>query len=304
MLSSRGLVRLATTVGARAGISSRRFALCTSTSTSFAWALCAAASSGRLFVIEPGHGPEAELGRGDGEHPRAGAEVGERSRGLTRLVESQEELEAHLRRGVGAGAERLARIDRDVDLRVGIGLGPRGPHAQPSHPDGLVKVAPAVSPVVGDLRRADLHQALARRGFQGRDRGQLSRRAVDRVLHVGGAALLLHASRRQLDQLGEHLLGHLGAAANRQPNHPVLGLLAPAAAQSRAPPGAAVDVEVGLVERALQRLGQLDLIGVEASGHHHAKHDVQVAAGTAPKTGKALALQRDVLAGLGAGSTP
>ena len=49
--------------------------------------------------------------------------------------------------------------------------------------------------------------AVAGRRAQRRQRGQLARRAVDRVLDVVAAVDLLDARRRELEQLGEHDLG-------------------------------------------------------------------------------------------------
>ena len=48
--------------------------------------------------------------------------------------------------------------------------------------------------------------------------GQLALRAVDRVLDPAGPGLLLDPARRQLQQLGEHALGGVRAAADGEPD--------------------------------------------------------------------------------------
>ena len=152
-----------------------------------------------------------------------------------------------LRGRVGAGAERLAGIDRrrpTSAARRRRAVLPGRPHDEPAAADRdrLVEVAPAVGPVVGDLGRADLDQARRRRpprasGSSGSSPG----RPVDRVLDPLAAALLLDPARRQLEQLGEHALGVLGAAADGEPDHP-------------------------LVERLVQALGELALLAAELRG--------------------------------------
>src|SRR5690606_30931319 len=84
----------------------------------------------------------------------------------------------------------------------------------------LVEVAPAVGPVVGDLGGADLDPAGADRGVDLAQLRQLPLAAVDRVLDVAGAALLLDPVRRQHGQLGQHQLRLLGSAADREADQP------------------------------------------------------------------------------------
>ena len=88
---------------------------------------------------------------------------------------------------VSAGAERLAGIDHDVDVSASRAGGPvsqDGRHHDPAagDRDRLVEVAPAVGPVVGDLGRADLDQAVAGGRLELGQLRQLAGRAVDRVL--------------------------------------------------------------------------------------------------------------------------
>ena len=97
-----------------------------------------------------------------------------------------------------------------------------------------MEVLPAVRPVVGDLGRGDRDQAVAGDRLEIRQRRQLAGGAVDRVLDVAVAPLLLDPSRGQLDQVGEHPLGELRTAANGEPDH--LPRLARARRRERQPP--------------------------------------------------------------------
>ena len=81
-----------------------------------------------------------------------------------------------------------------------------------------MEVAPAICPVVRDLGRGDLDQPIASHRLELRKRGQLPGRAVDRVLDVIAAVLLLDPAGRQFRELGEDSLGELRAAANREPD--------------------------------------------------------------------------------------
>ena len=77
----------------------------------------------------------------------------------------------------------------------------------------FVEVLPAVGPVVGDLGRDHLDQAVARRRLDLAQLRQLALAAVDRVLDVAGPALLLDPVGRQHGQLGEDDLGLLGRSS-------------------------------------------------------------------------------------------
>ena len=150
-------------------------------------ALAAAASiAGALVVVAVDRVP-AELGGGDREHAGAGAEVGQRAARPRRPPPARAELEAEAGGRVGAGAEGAAGVDDEVD-RALARLLPGGAQPEPlADQQRLVEVLPAVGPVVGDLGRADLDQALARRGLDLAQLRQLPLAAVDRVLDVARA---------------------------------------------------------------------------------------------------------------------
>jgi hypothetical protein len=123
---------------------------------------------------------------------------------------------------MGAGAERLSGIDDHVQrLRLGR-FAPLGPDhdAAVSENGGLVKVSPAVGPVVRDLLRADLDETGSGRGLNFAEVGKLTFGPVDGVLDPTRSVLLLHPSGGKLHQLGEDYLRLVRAAANRQPDHP------------------------------------------------------------------------------------
>ena len=145
----------------------------------------------RRLAVAADHRRPAELRRRDREHAGAGAEVDERAVRLARVGELEQQLQAHAGGRVGAGPERLARVHADVHRAGGAGrVLPGGPDDEPAagDRDRLVEVAPAVGPVVGDLGRADLDQALAGGGLEAGELGQLARRAVDRVLDIPGGS--------------------------------------------------------------------------------------------------------------------
>ena len=76
-----------------------------------------------------------------------------------------------------------------------------------------VELAPALGPVVGDLRGRHLDQRAAGRRAQVGQRGSSPGGAVDRVLDDASPSVdLLDAARRELEQLGEHELGVCRAA--------------------------------------------------------------------------------------------
>ena len=142
---------------------------------------------------------------------------------LARVGELEQELEAEPRGRVGAGAERLAGVDDDVDRPrhpVPPPL-PGRPHDDPpaGDRDRLVEVAPAVGPVVGDLGRADLDQAVAGRGLEVGQR-RAARRAARRSRTRPSRRPRSSSTPpgRELEQLGEHALGELGLAADGEPD--------------------------------------------------------------------------------------
>ena len=126
-----------------------------------------------------------------------------------------------------------------------------------------------------------------------RQRRQLAGGAVDRVLDVTPAALLLHPSRGQLDQVGEHPLGELRMAANGEADH--LPRLARARRREREPPS---PPRVRRAQRLVQPLGQLPLLLAQVGGHVDVEHHVLVAARRAAQRWQPHAPQDDVLAGL------
>ena len=115
------------------------------------------------------------------------------------------------------GAERLPGVDHDVQRCRPCRL-PGRAHGQAVVDDQrAVEAAPALRPVIGDVRGRDLDQRPAGGGLQIRELGQLPGGAIDGVLdHVPIELGLLHPARGQLEQLGEHQLG-VGAAARGRP---------------------------------------------------------------------------------------
>jgi hypothetical protein len=171
-------------------------------------------------MVVAGDRVPAELGRRYREDARAGAEVGQRAGGLAGGGQLEQVLEAEAGGRVGAGAEGSAGVDDDID-RALAGRLPGGAEPEAvADEQRLVEVLPAVGPVVGHPRRDQLDQAVAGRGLDLAQLGQLALAAVDRVLDVALAALLLDAVGRQHGQLGEHLLGQLGDAADREADQP------------------------------------------------------------------------------------
>ncbi len=83
-----------------------------------------------------------------------------------------------------------------------------------------MEVLPAVRPVVGDLGRDHLDQAVAGRRLDLTELRQLALAAVDRVLDVARPALLLDAVGSEHGQLGEDDLGLLGRAADGEADQP------------------------------------------------------------------------------------
>ena len=175
-------------VGARGAGDSRTFSRRSSSSTPLTGGVLGRGLDRGRLAVEPQHWRPAELCGADGEHARAGAEIDERAERLTAIGELEQEAQTELRRGVRPGAERLAGVDADSQraypghlLRFasgGAGVGrrdrlPRRKHhnAAVADRDRPVEVAPAVGPVVGDLGRADLDQAVASRSLEVRQLG-------------------------------------------------------------------------------------------------------------------------------------
>src|SRR5690349_4572681 len=93
--------------------------------------------------------------------------------------------------------------------------------ANPQPPGDLdrpVEVAPALGPVVRDLSGPDLDQRAARSGLEVRQRRQLARRSVDRVLDDVAEIDLLDTGGRQLQQLRQRELRVLAADTQREPD--------------------------------------------------------------------------------------
>ena len=154
-------------------------------------------------MVVAAHRAPTQLRGGDREHAGAAPQVGEGALGLTGVGQLEEHLQAESRRRVGASPEGTTRVDDDIQ-RALAGLLPRGPQPEPSaDQQRLVEVLPAVRPVVGHLGGDDLDQAVAGCGLELPQLGQLALAAVDRVLDVAVARLLLDAVRRQHRQLGQ-----------------------------------------------------------------------------------------------------
>ena len=80
-------------------------------------------------------------------------------------------------------------------------------------------VAPALVPVVGGFPRGDLDQGVARGRLQVGQARQLARRAVHGVLDDLAEIDLLHAGRREREQLGEDALGVVAPDAHAEADH-------------------------------------------------------------------------------------
>ena len=103
----------------------------------------------------------------------------------------------------------------------GARLPPGGAQPEPvADEQRLVEVLPAVGPVVGDLGGRHRNQGVAGRRLDRAELGQLALGAVDRVLDVAGAPLLLDAVGGEDRELGQHRLRQLGPAADREPDQP------------------------------------------------------------------------------------
>ena len=129
-----------------------------------------------------------------------------------------------------AGAERAARVDHDLLHAAALGrLLPRRAHVEPAgHQHREVEALPALVPVVGHLLGEHLDERLAGTRLEGAHVGQLARRTVDRVLDDASPAPGRVTSStplgRDLQQLREHRLRLLGAAAKREPDQRAEGV--------------------------------------------------------------------------------
>ena len=198
---------------------------------------------------------------------------------------------------MGAGAEGLAGVDDEVD-RALARLLPGGPQPEAlADQQRLVEVAPAVGPVVGDLGRGDLDQALADRGLELAQLGQLALAAVDRVLDVAGPALLLDPVRAP------------ARSARRGPARPARagsgprgGSPLPKARRTRPKrPSPWRGPRLSRLERLVEPLGQLALLLAEVGRDDDLDDHPLVAAAAAAEPRQAGAAQDLFVAGLGAG---
>ena len=147
---------------------------------------------------------------------------------LARVAELEQQLEAEPGGRVGAGAERLAGVDDDGIPPAGRS-GSRG-SAPALHQDGRTTIRPpAIETGWWKSRQRSAQSsgisvelistrpspaAASSSGSAGSSPGG----PVDRVLHPLAAALLLDPARGELEQVGEHALGELGAAADGEPD--------------------------------------------------------------------------------------
>ena len=232
--SSSGAVRLATTVGAaRRGLLAQVDPFELQLDPVCGGVLRRRLERGRLAVAAD-HRPPAELRGRDREHARAGPEVGERAarraaRRRARAAARGTASSSRARRSRTPARDRRRRYCPATSSASPPGVPGRrrtGSHEgrttirPPATATGSVEVAPAVGPVVGDLGRADLDQARRRppppgRGAPGSRRaGRRSRTRPTRRPRSSSTP-----PGRQLEQLREHPLGELRAAADREPDH-------------------------------------------------------------------------------------
>ena len=241
--SSSGPSRLAITATGPAGATSpsshgslclRRSNRRTAISAPLAAALAPAASTLALDN-EREHGREPQPRGGYRQHPRAGADVQQRSPRRLERRQLEQQGKAQAGAGMRAGSERLPGVDHELldGVAACARLLPRGAHPQGRHracasgptpwrlyQDRAVKSPPALLPVVGDLAARDLHERAAHSRLQVGQGGQLTRRPVGRVLHrLVRKAHLFHAGRRELQQLRQGELRVLAADADREADH-------------------------------------------------------------------------------------
>jgi hypothetical protein len=146
------------------------------------------------IYVERGHGPETELRGGHGQHARAAAQIEH-----TRRRSLEQELEAEPSGRVRAGTEGQAWVDHHRD-RVRIGLLPRRPEPQPTHPHGPVEALPRLLPTGLDFCGSSWAEDLPEPLF-----GSWSR--VGRQLEVCFVVDLLEPLRKELEHDRPGLLG-------------------------------------------------------------------------------------------------
>ena len=126
---------------------------------------------------------------------------------------------------MGAGAERTAGVDHDLlDSASLRRLLPGRPHVDaPRHEHRVVEAFPALVPVVRHLLGEHLDELIAGMRLELAQFRELPRSAVDGVLDDPLASIrcsdLLDAARRDLEQLRQHRVGLIRAAAQREPDH-------------------------------------------------------------------------------------
>ena len=252
-------------------------------------------------MVVRGHGPPAQLRGGDRQHPDP----------VPRSVSGPTPRRG---RRAPARAPGTSASSHGPPFRM-PGQG-RRPHRRPpllaapvpgwahaqstlAHHDRLVEVAPAVGPVVGDLRRAHLDEALACGGLE-LGHGRKLARAVRRPRTRPSRRRRPPRRRRaQLDELGEHALGELGPAADGEADQ-ARWRLALRRPRSRHRPPFPSRRRL-LVERCLEALGGLPLLVVEVDWDHDVEDHVLVAPGGPAELREPQSSQRHRLAGLGAG---
>jgi hypothetical protein len=141
--------------------------------------------------------------------------------------------------------------------------------------DRLVERAPAVGPVVGDLRRADLHEGVARRRLEVGQRRQLARRAVDRVLDDVAQVDLLDADGASASSSASAISASSRRTASARPDH----------FRQAAQPAHERLVHVELLGPALESASSRSssaLLLVQAARDLHVDDRVQVAGAAAP----------------------
>ena len=157
-----------------------------------------------LVGIEGDHRRKAELRCDDRQDAGSAAEVDD-ARGL----ELEHQLDAQLRRRMGAGAERTARVDHDRG-RVCRPVGPGRPDPERPDTDGLVKRLPTIAPVGGDVLPSYASEDVPEPLLAARIR-------VSDELDSVGALDLFEALWEELEHLRARFLCALGGDGNRNP---------------------------------------------------------------------------------------
>ena len=167
-------------------------------------------------------------------------------------------------------------------------------HSRPPTSTGSWNSLPALGPVVGDRLAAHAHAHAADVGLALRERGQLARRAVERVLDEAVAVHLLDPAGRQLQQRRQHLLGRVRGRAEREPDQRNARRSLPTIDSS------AGSRRLSSVSESRSSAEQLALARGQVARDHHVEHDLLVAAAAPADRGHALAAQRHDRARLGA----